>query len=112
MVAGKFDLVEQMAGHNYGTPGAVSQLTDQVTDFHHSLWVQSRGWFVQQEQVRIAEEGGGYAQALPHSGGALAEFATGRAPVQAYNGQQAVNFVRVRLEAGHALNAAQIVAAG
>ena len=101
-----------MAGHYDGAAGGAAQIPNQFPHFHHTLRIQADGGFIQQQQFRVAQQGGGDAQPLPHSGGTLPKGAVGRRAGQADLGQQPLYFLRVAAPGINALETAQVVPAG
>ena len=67
-VADLFDLVEEVAGEEDGAV-SVAEATDKFSDFDHALRVEAVCGFVEEDQVRVAEEGVRQAEALFHAHG-------------------------------------------
>jgi hypothetical protein len=65
-VADLLDLVEQVAGEENGPAFLVCQMADKDAHLLHAGRVEPVGRFVQDEQLGIAEQGGGQAQPLAH----------------------------------------------
>ena len=66
LVGEVLDLGQQVAGHEHRAAGC-RPCTKQVAEITDALRVQSVAWLVEHEDGRIAQQGCGEAQPLPHT---------------------------------------------
>jgi len=74
--AHQLHLVQQMARDEHGAL-ALAELDDQVPHVGHALGVQPVGRFVEDEQLRLLQQGGGDAEPLLHAHRVGAELVLG-----------------------------------
>ena len=75
-VAGALDLVEEMGRQHDGAPLG-HERQDHVAHVEHARRVEAVHRFVEDQQLRIAEEAGGDAEALAHAHGVLGHLVVG-----------------------------------
>ena len=65
-VADLLELAQVVRRHEHGAPRA-GQGADQRPDVAHALWIEPVGGFIEDEQIRIAEQRGRDPEALLHA---------------------------------------------